>query len=44
LEKNSTIEATREDGSRIFGDSSRTLLATSSGRPTRPDLLSHRNY
>jgi len=42
LERSSTIEATKEDGSKIFGDSSRTLLVMCSGKPTRLDLLSLR--
>jgi len=42
LERSSTIEATKEDGSKTFGDSSRTLLVMCSGKLTRLDLLSLR--
>jgi len=36
------IEAIKEDGSKIFGDSSRIPLVMCSGKPTKLDLLSLR--
>ena len=42
LERSSMIEAIKEDGSKIFGDSSRIPLVMCSGKPTKLDLLSLR--